>query len=214
MVQAMNTGHDGSISTVHANSPRDALNRLETMIQMAGFELPSRAMRQQISQALDVIVQTARLADGTRRVTSVAEVAGMEGDTIMLQELFTFHRESVDDGKIVGRLVSTGIRPRFAERVKASSHAVDPAAFDYLKGGGHTHALRARAPDLRLAGSRRIRARDHVAGPGGGQADPGPPPLDHDRGGGWHHACRGAERPPPVHDRSAQHAAAAPRGRP
>jgi pilus assembly protein CpaF len=134
MLQAMNTGHDGSISTVHANSPRDALNRLETMIQMAGFELPSRAMRQQISQALDVIVQTARLADGTRRVTSVAEVAGMEGDTIMLQELFTFQRETVEDGKIVGRLVSTGIRPRFAERVKASSHEVDPAVFDYLKG--------------------------------------------------------------------------------
>jgi len=133
MLQAMNTGHDGSISTVHANSPRDALNRLETMIQMAGFELPSRAMRQQISQALDVIVQTARLADGTRRVTSVAEVAGMEGDTIMLQELFTFQRESVEDGKIVGRLVSTGIRPRFAERVKASSHEVDPTVFDYLK---------------------------------------------------------------------------------
>jgi pilus assembly protein CpaF len=134
MLQAMNTGHDGSISTVHANSPRDALNRLETMIQMAGFELPSRAMRQQISQALDIVVQTARLADGSRRVTSVAEVAGMEGDTIMLQELFTFQRESVEDGKIVGRLVSTGIRPRFAERVKASSHEVDPTVFDYLKG--------------------------------------------------------------------------------
>jgi pilus assembly protein CpaF len=134
MLQAMNTGHDGSISTVHANSPRDALNRLETMIQMAGFELPSKAMRQQISQALDIIVQTARLADGTRRVTSVAEVAGMEGDTIMLQELFTFQRESAEDGKIVGRLASTGIRPRFAERVKASSHEVDPTVFDYLKG--------------------------------------------------------------------------------
>jgi pilus assembly protein CpaF len=133
MLQAMNTGHDGSISTVHANSPRDALNRLETMIQMAGFELPSRAMRQQVSQALDVIVQTARLADGTRRVTSVTEVVGMEGDTIMLQELFTFEREGVEDGHIVGRLVSTGIRPRFAERVKASSHEVDPAVFDYLK---------------------------------------------------------------------------------
>jgi pilus assembly protein CpaF len=91
-------------------------------------------MRQQISQALDVIVQTARLADGTRRVTSVTEVVGMEGDTIMLQELFTFERESVEDGRIIGRLVSTGIRPRFAERVKASSHEVDPAVFDYLKG--------------------------------------------------------------------------------
>jgi pilus assembly protein CpaF len=134
MLQAMNTGHDGSISTVHANSPRDALNRLETMIQMAGFELPSRAMRQQVSQALDVIVQTARLADGTRRVTSVTEVAGMEGDMIMLQELFAFQRESVEDGRIVGRLASTGIRPLFAERMKASSHDIDASVFDYLKG--------------------------------------------------------------------------------
>jgi len=133
MLQAMNTGHDGSISTVHANSPRDALNRLETMIQMAGFELPSKAMRQQISQALDVIVQTTRLADGTRRVTSVSEVVGMEGDTIMMQELFAFEREDAGDGRIAGRVVSTGIRPRFAERVKASSHEVDASVFDYLK---------------------------------------------------------------------------------
>ena len=134
MLQAMNTGHDGSISTVHANSPRDALNRLETMIQMAGLDLPLKAMRQQISQALDVIVQTARLADGTRRVTSLSEVVGMEGDTIMLQDLFVFEREGVEDGRIIGRTVSTGIRPQFMETMKASSHEVDPAVFDYLKG--------------------------------------------------------------------------------
>ena len=133
MLQAMNTGHDGSISTVHANSPRDALNRLETMIQMAGLDLPLKAMRQQISQALDVIVQTARLADGTRRVTSLSEVVGMEGDTIMLQDLFVFEREGVEDGRIVGRTVSTGIRPQFMETMKASSHDVDPTVFDYLK---------------------------------------------------------------------------------
>jgi pilus assembly protein CpaF len=133
MLQAMNTGHDGSISTVHANSPRDALSRLETMIQMGGFDLPSKAMRQQISQALDVIVQTARLADGTRRVTSLSEVVGMEGDTIMLQELFTFEREGLEDGRIVGRVKPTGIRPNFAERMKASSHDVDASVFDYLK---------------------------------------------------------------------------------
>jgi pilus assembly protein CpaF len=132
MLQAMNTGHDGSISTVHANSPRDALSRLETMIQMGGFDLPSKAMRQQVSQALDVIVQTARLADGTRRVTSVSEVVGMEGDTIMTQELFAFEREGTEDGRIVGRVVSTGIRPHFAERMKASSHEVDASVFDYL----------------------------------------------------------------------------------
>jgi pilus assembly protein CpaF len=134
MLQAMNTGHDGSISTVHANAPRDALARLETMIQLSGFELPAKAMRQQISQALDVIVQTARLADGTRRVTSVTEVVGMEGDTIMLQELFVFEREGVEDERIVGRVVPTGIRPHFIEKMKASSHDVDPAVFDYLKG--------------------------------------------------------------------------------
>jgi pilus assembly protein CpaF len=133
MLQAMNTGHDGSISTVHANSARDALSRLETMIQMAGFDLPSKAMRQQVSQALDVIVQTARLADGSRRVTSLSEVVGMEGDTIMMDELFTFEREGVEDGRIVGRVVSTGIRPHFIEKMKDSSHGVDPTVFDYLK---------------------------------------------------------------------------------
>jgi pilus assembly protein CpaF len=133
MLQAMNTGHDGSISTLHANAPRDALNRLEMMIQMAGFELPLKAMRQQVSLALDVIVQTARLADGSRRVISISEIAGMEGDTIMLQELFAFERESAEDGRVVGHLVPTGIRPRFAERLKASSHAVDPTVFDYLR---------------------------------------------------------------------------------
>jgi len=132
MLQAMNTGHDGSISTVHANSARDSLNRLEMMLQMCGFELPSRAMRQQISLALDVVVHTARLSDGSRKITSVSELVGMEGDTIALQELFTFQREGVEDGRIVGHFVSTGIRPRFAERMKASSHAVDPTVFAYL----------------------------------------------------------------------------------
>jgi pilus assembly protein CpaF len=134
MLQAMNTGHDGSISTVHANSPRDALSRLETMIQLSGFELPAKAMRQQVSQALDVIVQTARLADGSRRVISLTEVVGMEGDTIMLQELFTFEREGLEDGRIIGRTVTTGLRPHFVEKVKASSHEIDPAVLDYLKG--------------------------------------------------------------------------------
>jgi pilus assembly protein CpaF len=134
MLQAMNTGHDGSISTVHANSPRDALSRLETMIQLSGFELPAKAMRQQVSQALDVIVQTARLADGSRRVTSVTEVVGMEGDTVMLQELFTFEREGIEDGRIIGRTVTTGLRPTFVEKMKTSSHEIDPAVLDYLKG--------------------------------------------------------------------------------
>jgi pilus assembly protein CpaF len=133
MLQAMNTGHDGSISTVHANSARDSLTRLEMMIHMAGFNLPPRAMRQQISLALDVVVHTARLGDGTRRVTSVTEVVGMEGDTITLQDLFTYERDGADaDGNVVGRLASTGIRPRFADKLKLSGHEVDSKAFDYL----------------------------------------------------------------------------------
>jgi len=133
MLQAMNTGHDGSISTIHANTPRDSISRLEMMMQMSGFSLPTRAMRQQISSALDLIVSTARLTDGSRKVTSISEVAGMEGDTIMLQELFAYQREGVDEqGSITGRFVATGIRPRFAEKVKASSHDIDPRIFDYL----------------------------------------------------------------------------------
>jgi pilus assembly protein CpaF len=130
----MNTGHDGSISTVHANSARDSLNRLEMMMQMSGFELPIRAMRQQISLALDVIVHTARLNDGTRKVTSITEVVGMEGDTVMLQDLFVFQREGTDEnGRITGRFMPTGIRPRFADNMKASGQAADAQAFDYLR---------------------------------------------------------------------------------
>ena len=133
MLQAMNTGHDGSISTIHANSARDSLTRLEMMMQMSGFNLATRAMRQQIGSALNVVVHTARMSDGTRKVVGVSEVVGMEGDTIMLQALFTYQREGVDtEGKIVGRFGSTGIRPSFADRLKASSHEIDLDAFDYL----------------------------------------------------------------------------------
>jgi len=133
MLQAMNTGHDGSISTVHANTARDSINRLEMMMQMCGFELPSRAMRQQISSAIDLIVQTARMSDGSRKIMGITEVAGMEGDTIMLQDLFAFTRDGVDkDGRIVGRFASTGIRPRFTERLKSSSHEIDPKILEYL----------------------------------------------------------------------------------
>jgi pilus assembly protein CpaF len=134
MLQAMNTGHDGSISTVHSNSARDSLNRLEMMMQMSGFNLPIRAMRQQISLALDAIVHTARMADGTRKITGISEVVGMEGDTIMLQDLFTFQNEGVDrEGRVQGKIVPTGIRPRFADQIKFSGHEIDPAVFDYLK---------------------------------------------------------------------------------
>jgi pilus assembly protein CpaF len=120
MLQAMNTGHDGSLTTVHANTPRDALARLETMIQMTGMRLSDRAMRQQIASALDLVVQVARLSDGTRRVTAISEITGMEGETITMQEIFQFERTGVDSqGQVIGRFRPTGIRPRFAERLKA-----------------------------------------------------------------------------------------------
>ena len=119
MLQAMNTGHDGSLTTIHANTPRDALARLETMIQMTGMRLSDRAMRQQVASALDLVIQGARLSDGTRRITSISEITGMEGETITMQEIFHFERKGVDkDGKVIGRYRPTGVRPRFAERLK------------------------------------------------------------------------------------------------
>ena len=112
MLQAMNTGHEGSLSTVHANSPRDALSRLETMVLMAGYELPLRAIRQHVSSALDLIVQLDRLDDGTRRIAEIAEVQRMEGEMITLQKLFEFKVDRIDaDRKIVGELEPTGLRP-------------------------------------------------------------------------------------------------------
>jgi pilus assembly protein CpaF len=120
MLQAMNTGHDGSLTTVHANTPRDALTRLETMIQMTSMQLSERAMRQQIASAIDLVVQVARLSDGSRRVTSISEITGMEGDTITMQEIFLFERSGVTaQGQVIGRFRATGIRPRFAEKLKA-----------------------------------------------------------------------------------------------
>ena len=119
MLQAMNTGHEGSLGTIHANAPRDALARLETMILFSGADLPDRAMREQIASALDVIVQTTRLSDGTRRITSVTEVTGMEGDVVQLQEIFHFRRVGINaDGMVAGNFEPTGVRPRFAERIR------------------------------------------------------------------------------------------------
>jgi len=117
MLQAMNTGHDGSLTTIHSNSPRDTLSRIETMVLMAGFDLPVRAIREQIASAVDLIVHVSRLKDGTRRVTHVTEVEGMEGEVITLQDLFLFdYGMGVDDdGKFLGRLKATGIRPSFSE---------------------------------------------------------------------------------------------------
>ena len=119
MLQAMNTGHDGSLTTIHANTPRDSLSRLETMIQMTGMRLSDKAMRQQIASAVNVVIQVARLTDGTRRIVSISEITGMEGETITTQEIFQFERTGIDpSGKVIGRFRTTGIRPRFAERFK------------------------------------------------------------------------------------------------
>jgi pilus assembly protein CpaF len=115
MLQAMNTGHDGSLSTGHANTPRDMLARLETMVLMAGIDLPVRAIREQISSAVDLIVHQSRLKDGTRKIVNITEVQGMEGDTIVMQDVFVFEQTGVIDGKIQGRLKPTGIRPKFVE---------------------------------------------------------------------------------------------------
>jgi pilus assembly protein CpaF len=127
----MNTGHEGSLGTIHSNSPRDGLSRLETMILMSGTNLPNRAMREQIANALDVIVQVQRLADGTRRVVSITEVTGMEGDIVTTQEIYRFRRKGVTpEGRIVGAFEASGIRPLFAERLKISGVELPPGLFD------------------------------------------------------------------------------------
>jgi pilus assembly protein CpaF len=121
MLQAMNTGHDGSLTTVHANTPRDALSRIETMIAMGATNLPERAMRQQIASAVQIVVQQTRLSDGSRKVTSISEITGMEGDIITMQEVFMFEKVGMtQDGKVVGRFRATGVRPKCCERLKAS----------------------------------------------------------------------------------------------
>jgi pilus assembly protein CpaF len=131
MLQAMNTGHDGSMSTGHSNSPRDMLSRVETMVLMAGMDLPLRAIREQIASAVDLIVHQSRLKDGTRRVTSITEVQGMEGDVIVMQEVFTFEQTGVVDGQIQGKLRPTGIRPKFTEKFEVMGISLPPALFGY-----------------------------------------------------------------------------------
>jgi pilus assembly protein CpaF len=122
MMQAMNTGHEGSMSTVHANSPRDALSRVENMVMMAGFELPIAAIREQIASAIHLVVQVSRLSDGSRRVLAISEVTSLESTVVGLQDIFTFERGTPEaDGRVVGQLRYTGIRPRIAERFMPSS---------------------------------------------------------------------------------------------
>ncbi len=131
MLQAMNTGHDGSLTTIHANTARDALSRVETMIAMGNVNLPEKAIRQQISSAIQVIVQQTRLADGSRKVTSISEITGMEGDVITMQEIFMFEKLGMtQDGKVIGRFKATGVRPKVAERLKASGIHLPPDMFE------------------------------------------------------------------------------------
>jgi pilus assembly protein CpaF len=131
MLQAMNTGHDGSMSTGHANSPRDMLARLETMVLMAGVDLPLKAIREQIASAVDLVVHQSRLKDGSRKITSITEVQGMEGDVIVMQEVFTFEQTGVVDGQILGQLRATGIRPKFTEKFEVMGISLPPALFGY-----------------------------------------------------------------------------------
>jgi len=130
MLQAMNTGHDGSLTTVHANTPRDALTRIETMIAMGATNLPERAMRQQISSAINIVVQQTRLSDGSRRVTGIAEITGMEGDIITMQDIFIFEKTGLTpENKVMGRFRATGVRPKCWERLRANGINLPPEMF-------------------------------------------------------------------------------------
>ena len=130
MLQAMNTGHDGSLTTGHANSPRDMLSRLETMVLMAGMDLPIRAIREQIASAIDLIIHQSRLRDGSRRITHITEVQNMEGDVIVLQDLFYFKQTGVDeDGRVIGEFRSTGMRPKFIDRLEVSGYKLPVEVF-------------------------------------------------------------------------------------
>jgi pilus assembly protein CpaF len=144
MLQAMNTGHDGSLTTIHANSPRDGLYRLDTMIAMANLNIPDRAVRQQIASAVNLIVQVNRIADGTRKITSIAEITGMEQDVITMQELFTFTKSGVDrDGRVTGTFRATGIRPKCAERLATAGFPLPMDMFEHVhQVGGDANAPR------------------------------------------------------------------------
>ncbi len=129
MLQAMNTGHDGSMTTAHSNSPRDTLARMETMVMMAGMELPVRAIREQVSSAINLIIHEERMRDGTRKVVNVTEVSGMEGDVITMTDIFVFEQSGFEGGKIIGRLRPTGLRPKFMDKIEASGIHLPPSIF-------------------------------------------------------------------------------------
>jgi pilus assembly protein CpaF len=131
MLQAMNTGHEGSMATIHANTPRDALSRLENMVGMTGINLPPKALRSQITSAITVILQIARLADGKRKVTSLQELTGMEGEIISMQEIFTFKQTGIaEDGSVTGHFCATGVRPKFSERLRSYGIELPDKLFD------------------------------------------------------------------------------------
>jgi pilus assembly protein CpaF len=129
MLQAMNTGHDGSMTTLHSNSPRDTLSRLETMTMMAGMELPVRAIREQVASAINLVVHQERMRDGSRRVTNITEVSGMEGDIITMQDIFIFEQTGFENGKVLGRLRPTGLRPKFMDKIESAGIHLPPAIF-------------------------------------------------------------------------------------
>jgi pilus assembly protein CpaF len=134
MLQAMNTGHDGSISTIHANSTRDAMLRLETMVLMAGMDLPERAIKEQVASAIDVVIQLVRLQDGTRKIVKISEITGMEGNTIVMQDVYMFERTGIGpDGMVLGEFRPTGVRPRFMDKVKVVGVEIPAKAFDRIK---------------------------------------------------------------------------------
>ncbi len=130
MLQAMNTGHDGSMTTIHSNGPRDALRRIETMVLMAGFDLPLKAIREQVASSIELVVHMERLKDGTRKVVQVSEVQGMEGDTIVMQDMFVFNQQGIKNGMILGGLKSTGLRPKFTTKFQANNIELPEAVFE------------------------------------------------------------------------------------
>jgi pilus assembly protein CpaF len=189
MLQAMNTGHDGSMTTVHANSPRDSLARIETMVLMAGIELPIRAIREQSASAIDLIIHQTRLKDGSRRVTHITEVVGLDGDTIQLQDLFLFDfRAGMDEyGRYRGTLQPTGVRPAFLQRLTDMGITIPPETF----AAGPSAGRHASAPTDAASPSPRVGDAD-AAAPGGGASAGAAPGWRPDQPPGWR-----PDQPPP-----------------
>jgi pilus assembly protein CpaF len=134
MLQAMNTGHDGSLTTIHANSPRDALSRLETMVAMANLNIPDSVCRRQISSAINVVVQVSRQSDGTRKVTNITEITGMEGDVVAMQDIFAYDKRGIrENGEVIGEFVASGIRPKFSDRLLVSGIELPPSMFEFVR---------------------------------------------------------------------------------